>query len=134
MQSSCNAIGGSEDGPPLEQCEGTELVPVNATQSSIYHADEDMLGAGNCIDGSTCTDERYEICHTNRDTKPWIAIDYGTSVTVQRVQLWSVGNQYAHRTRNLDIRIADEVPTSSDQMFSGGHLLGHFVGPATVEQ
>ena len=114
-------------------------MPVNATQSSVWgHNDVDQFGAGNCIDGGTCNDNSphglYAICHTDKVAAPWIAIDYGTSVTVQRVEIFNIGTRYGLRTRNLDIRISDELPTSADQMFSGGHLLGHFAGPATRSQ
>ena len=99
-----------------------ELEPVTATLSSTY-----WLGA-NCIDGTGAS------CHTNNDATPWIAIDYGTRVIVERVEIFNRGDCCGERTRNVDIRISDELPTSGDQMFSGGHLLGHFAGPATNGQ
>ena len=38
----------------------------------------------------------------------------------------------AHRLKNVDVRVADERPKSDsgNEMFTGGHLLGHFKGPA----
>ena len=112
-------------------------MPVNATQSSVYHDDADQFGAGNCIDGGTCNDNSphglYAICHTDKVAAPWIAIDYGTSVTVQRVEIFNRGGA-GQRTRNVDVRISNMLPTSGSQMFSGGTLLGHFAGPATNGQ
>ena len=101
-------------------------MPVNATQSSDYG----RYVAGYCIDGDT----GGTICHTGRDAAPWIAIDYGTRVIVERVELFNRADCCGERTRNVDVRISDELPTSGSQMFSGGTLLGHFAGPATNGQ
>ena len=76
----------------------------------------------------------HGLCHTNNDAKPWIAVDYGTRVIVERVELFNRADAVGSRTRNVDVRISDELPTSGDQMFSGGTLLGHFAGPGTDGQ
>ena len=110
---------------------------MTATQSSTYENDVNKFGAGNCIDGNTDSDRgpdgRFAICHTNGDATPWVAIDYGTSVTVQRVEIFNRGGA-GQRTRNVDVRISNMLPTSGSQMFSGGTLLGHFAGPAVNGQ
>jgi len=121
-----------------------ELEPVSATQSSILEGwgDPHQYEAGNCIDGDTGgvrPDGQYKLCHTNDkttndDATPWIAIDYGTSVTVQKVEIFNREDDGGESTRNVDVRISDELPTSGSQMFSGGILLGHFAGPATNGQ
>ena len=95
---------------------------MTATLSSTYYS------GANCIDGTGA------MCHTNNDATPWIAIDYGTRVIVERVEIINRGDCCGDRTRNVDVRISDELPTSGDQMFSGGSLLGHFAGPATNGQ
>ena len=104
---------------------GFELEPVSASQSS-------GVGWGGaakqCIDGAGTN------CHTGNDATPWLAIDYGTSVTVQRVEIFNRRDCCGQRTRNVDVRISDELPTSASQMFSGGTLLGHFAGPGTNGQ
>ena len=109
---------------------GVELEPVTATLSSLYRGSP----GSRCIDGNT----QGTLCHTQEglgDPLPWIAIDYGTTVSVGRVELFNRGDCCGDRTRNVDVRIADELPTSgSTQMFSGGSLLGHFAGPGTDGQ
>ena len=114
-----------------------ELEPVTATLSSISSTYGELAGA-NCIDGNTApvsTMPLGGICHTeNGEAKPWIAIDYGTRVIVERVEIFNRGDCCGDRTRNVDVRISDELPTSGDQMFSGGTLLGHFAGPGTNGQ
>ena len=109
-----------------------ELEPVTATLSSTYHS---SYGASNCIDGNTApvsTMPLGGICHTeNGEAKPWIAIDYGTRVIVERVEIFNRADGSGSRARNVDVRISDELPTSGDQMFSGGTLLGNFAGPGT---
>ena len=108
-----------------------------ATQSSTYSNDADQFGAGKCIDGNTGSDlgpdGRYAICHTNHDTAPWLAIDYGTSVTVQRVEIFNRGTN-GQRTQNIEVRISNKLPASGTRMFSDGALLGFFGGPATNGQ
>ena len=94
---------------------------MTATLSSTYY------------DGANCIDGTGAMCHTNNDATPWIAIDYGTRVIVERVEIFN-RDGFEDRTRNVDVRISDELPTSGSQMFSGGTLLGHFAGPATDGQ
>ena len=111
---------------------------MTATQSSTHRNDDHKFGAGNCIDGVTDSDigpdGHYAICHTSHgDVKPWFAIDYDTSVAVQRVEIFNRGD-YGGRTRNVEVRISNELPTSSSEMFSGGNLLGSFAGPAVDGQ
>ena len=120
---------------------GVELEPLTASQSSTLAGDAHQFGAANCIDGESRDvdhgpDGIRSICHTNDEATPWIAIDYGTLVTVQRVEIFNRPGaaEYGSRTRNVDVRISDELPTSGSQMFSGGTLLGHFAGPGTDGQ
>ena len=111
-----------------------ELEPVTATLSSTWRTGYE---AGNCIDGNTApvsTLPHGGICITNSEATPWIAIDYGTRVIVERVEIFNRVEVYGQRTRNVDVRISDELPTSGNQMFSGGTLLGYFAGPATNGQ
>ena len=98
---------------------------LSSTSSNYGH-----YVAGNCIDGDT----GGTICHTGGDATPWIAIDYGTRVIVERVELFNRADCCEERTRNVDVRISDELPTSGRQMFSGGTLLGRFVGPGSNGQ
>ena len=79
------------------------------------------------------TDGIRSICHTNDDATPWIALDFGSSVTIQRVEIFN-RPYYGSRTKNVDVRISDELPSSRSKMFSGGVPLGHFTGPATDGQ
>ena len=110
---------------------------MTATQSSTYENDVNKFGAGNCIDGNTDSDRgpdgRFAICHTNHDTAPWLAIDYGTSVTVKRVEIFNRGTN-GQRTRNIEVRISNKLPASGIRMFSDGALLGFYGGPATNGQ
>ena len=88
--------------------------------------------AGNCIDGDT--GGRDTLCHSYGGATPWIAVDYGTRVSVQKVEIFNRADCCGDRTRNVDVRLSDELPTSGSQMFSGGTLLGHFAGPGTNGQ
>ena len=110
-----------------EQLPGEQLQPVTATQSSMFQT----FRAGNCIDGRIIDGD---VCHTLGDATPWFAIDFGTSVSVQRVEIFNRPDCCGDRTRNVDVRISDELPTSASEMFSGGTLLGHFAGPGAIGQ
>ena len=74
------------------------------------------------------------MCHTQPEPSPWLAIDYGTTVLVKRVEIFNRDDCCGDRTKNVDVRVADELPTSASQMFSGGSLLGHFAGPGADGQ
>ena len=114
----------------------SELQPVAANLSSTRRGGYE---ASKCIDGRTdfsddWTLEDPDLCHTKDEPTPWLAIDYGKNVTVERVELFNRHHCCGERTRNVDIRISDELPTSGSQMFSGGNLLGHFAGPGSDGQ
>ena len=113
---------------------------MTATLSSTL-LDDNNFGAAKCIDGNTeGPDEGLldgtsdDLCHTEEELTPWIAIDYGTTVIVERVEIFNRRYCCGERTQNVDVRISEELPTSGSQMFSGGPLLGSFAGPATDGQ
>ena len=113
---------------------GAELLqPITATLSSQHG----VFPATKCIDGDTEGPAKEgNMCHDDDpyERAPWLAIDYGTSVTVKRVEIFNRDDCCGDRTKNVDVRVADELPTSASQMFSGGSLLGQFAGPATNGQ
>ena len=76
------------------------------------------------------------MCHSgDSEQSPWLAIDYGISVQVERVEIFNREDEpNGERTKNVEVRISYELPTSASQMFSGGSLLGQFAGPATNGQ
>ena len=112
------------------------MEPVGAILSSTFNSN---FEAEKCIDGDTDGPDAVPgvggfICHTEEEPTPWIAIDYGATVTVQRVEIFNRRQCCGNRTRNIDVRISDELPASGIHMFSGGHLLGHFAGPGSDGQ
>jgi len=115
------------------------LYPVTATQSSTWQDDTydgTELIATKCVDGNiegqSVADQN--MCHTKNEPSPWLAIDYGTPVTVNRVEIFNREDCCGDRTKNIDVRVSNELPTSAIEMFSGGSPLGHFAGPATNGQ
>ena len=122
---------------------GDKLEPVAATLSSTLDTHPiwnnlGSFGAAHCIDGNRggpeIVDNVAHFCHTKGEPAPWLGIEYGTRVTVQKVEIFTRNGCCGEATRNVDVRIADELPTSASQMFSGGSLLGHYPGPATHGQ
>jgi len=114
---------------------GVELEPVSATLSSTLWGSRSDVRAARCIDGDVGDDKgsdgRWAICHTNKEHAPWLAIDYGTQVRVARVEIFNRRGCCGSRTRNVDVRVANQLPTSGRELFSGGTQLGsRFVGPA----
>ena len=94
--------------------------------------------ADKCIDGIINYKQRdeYDLCQTEEQLAPWLSLDFGekAKVAVERVFLYSRHDNYYHRTRNVTIRISDELPTTGEEEFTGGELLGTFEGPATRKQ
>ena len=74
------------------------------------------------------------MCHTQPEPSPWLAIDYGTTVAVKRVDIFNRGDCCGDRTKSVDVRVSNVLPSTASQMFSGGSLLGHFAGPGTNRQ
>ena len=70
------------------------------------------------------------MCHTKcNDNAPWIALEFSGPVKVTKVVIYNRDDGYGSRFRNVEVRLADELPTSGDQMYNGGQLLGTFAGP-----
>ena len=81
--------------------------------------------ATNCIDGNKTA--LSTMCHDSCLKKaPWIALLFYGPVEVSRVDIY---NYMASITRNVEIRLSDELPVSADQMYAGGQLFGTFQGP-----
>ena len=112
------------------------LQPVTATQSSTHAG----FSASKCIDGditgpdSGFDDRGDDLCHTNEEPAPWIALDFGKTVVVNRVEIFNRALCCGDRTRNVDVHISNQLPTSSREMLFDDTLFGHFAGPATNGQ
>ena len=73
-------------------------------------------------------------CHTVNDRYPWLALYYGKTYAIQTVQIFNRYDCCGERTRNVEVRVSEELPTTDNQKFSGGSLLGTFPGPGTNGQ
>ena len=58
-------------------------------------------------------DIRGQICQTKNEPAPWIAIDYGTTVTVQRVEIFNRRGCCEQRTQNVEVVVLNELQTSA---------------------
>ena len=85
------------------------------------------LLAENCIDGGVSG--RLSMCHTESEKAPWLALDFGAQVAVEKVVLNNRNKGFPERLRNAEVRVADQLLDSGQQMFTGGQLLGTFAGP-----
>ena len=119
---------------------GDQLSPVSATLSSTYTYHGNQLAASNCIDGDTGRDYVWttwihgyvlRICHTTHEPYPWLAIDYGKTFAIDRVEIFNRRGCCWSRCRNVEVRVSEELPTSGSQKFFGGSLLGSYTGPAS---
>ena len=122
----------------------TKLLPVAVLQSSIYDCSSRSVDCGTwkCIDGLTNDD----LCHTNAEPAPWLALDFGeeAQVSVEKTVLLNRKDQSWNRTRNIEVWLADEIPTTAMKPLAStdgstltdvdGHMLGTFEGPATSGQ
>ena len=76
------------------------------------------------------------MCHSKKELAPWLALDYGKDarVSVEKVVLFNRADGSEHRTKNVEVRLANELPASGMKMFTGGELLGTFKGPGAMGQ
>ena len=105
------------------------LVPYVAVMSSEHT----IFVASRCIDGVT-RGVRSNVCHTLKEQAPWLLLDFQNRVEVTRVDIYNRADCCGERTRNLIVRLTDEVPTTGSTMYTGGQLLGTFQGPGTNGQ
>ena len=100
------------------------MLPTNAHMSTVVNNNN---AATNCIDGR----KTYGMsCHSNcNETAPWLALEFPDPVKVTRVDIYNRRGEHGARTKNLEVRLTNDLPTSGDQMYTGGELLGTFVGP-----
>ena len=109
------------------------LLPATAFMSSVYiPVNGADFSAGKCIDGVT-NGPIEDVCHTKREKAPWFAIKFGNeeTVSIETMILFSRADSGFRRTKGVKIHLANELPQSSEQLFTGGDLLGTFEGPAT---
>jgi len=108
------------------------LQPVAASVPSNYSTWQ--YQADKCIDGDIDGDSgggqpQYSgnMCHTKGERSSWLAIDYGTPVIVQRVEIFNRDDCCGGRTKNVEVWI-------SNHLLKTRNLLGTFVGPAADGQ
>ena len=81
------------------------------------------------------TDDEDDICVTHSlEAAPWLALEFHDKVVVTRVEIYNRADAHGDRTRNLEVRLTEELPTSRNTMYTGGQLLGTFKGPGTNGQ
>ena len=112
-----------------------ELRPVAALLSSTYMAGT----AEKCIDGITNGPDKSpdgDMCHTQQEAAPWVALDfgYGIKVSVEKVVIVNRRHCCYDRTRNIEIRLSDELPINATEMFASGNLLATYPGPGGSRQ
>jgi hypothetical protein len=91
--------------------------------------------ADNCINGNTEESSDSNMCMTGKEDVPWLALDFGQQVDVRHVTIYNrKDGTGGERFRNAEVRVMDHLPTNGPEMFTGGHLLGTFQGPATNGQ
>ena len=109
------------------------MLPISAHLSTTY-------GTHGKFDGNKCIDgiptRSGSLCHSKKELAPWLALDYGKDarVSVEKVVLFNRADGSWHRTRNVEVRLTNELPTSGKNVFTGGELLGTFKGPGTKGQ
>ena len=117
-----------------------QLKPIKAFMSSTHTKFKAEL----CINGKDDGPDEGnnpDMCSTQdtwggkkADPAPWIALDFGSQVSVGKVVLANRINCCGDRTSKVEVRLSDELPTDGKSMFTSGHLLGKFAGPGTNGQ
>ena len=95
-----------------------------ASSQSLYVGNS----ADKCIDGITngLKGKTDDLCQTNCNMTPWLALVFGSEfrVSVQKVVLANSDNSsLAARTRNVNVWLANVLPTLAAILFESGSLL-----------
>ena len=119
-------------GQPPVKLQVPDLVRPNSECN--IHQSTWQYQADKCIDGDIDGDSgggqpQYSgnMCHTKGERSSWLAIDYGTPVIVQRVEIFNRDDCCGGRTKNVEVWI-------SNHLLKTRNLLGTFVGPAADGQ
>jgi hypothetical protein len=99
---------------------GSILRPLTANMSSQDGSDT----AVKCHDGIKIGSD---ICATKAEVAPWLALDFGYPVEVTRVVVHTGPDD--SQMKNLVVRLTDTLPSTSDNPYTGGTLLGGLPGP-----
>lgn len=109
-----------------------KVTPIGITMSSS-HSDH---GPENCIDG--VTDDLTNFCRTDDEGMendrparlPWLAVNIPRSI-VQCVKIYNrIGDgDFADLTRNLNVWVTYQPPSTTRAEFNHGKLLASFPGP-----
>jgi len=123
-------------------CFGDKLEPKEAFLSSTYKSQHGIeFEAKFCIDGKDDGPEdtkgvtEPDMCHggtrgTGGEKAPWFAIDYGDEGKVAVGKVVIVNRKVAgKRAKLIKVRVSDELPTSGEELFTGGTLLAEWEGP-----
>ena len=110
--------------------------------SSTFVRSSDKIGykAELCIngkdDGPDQGKKNPDMCASKQDLVPWIALDFGEEIQVSVGKVVIVNRiDCCHaRTKNLEVRLTNELPADGKSLFTGGQLLGTFDGPGTKGQ
>ena len=86
-----------------------------------------------CIDGVK-DGGSSDICHTQSESAPWLAIEFDKKVSVSKVVIYNRKDGSGERLRNVEVRVTNVLPTSGSTRFTGGQLLGTFDGPGSNGQ
>ena len=120
------------EGPPTQLSPAAAFMsskPQNAYNSQRFPAEK-------CIDGQIenlgFSDPKFSLCHTRIEKAPWLAIDYGANVAVEQVVIYNRGDCCETYFKNAEIWLADKIPTSGAEKFTGGKLLATFAGPGAL--
>ena len=109
----------------------TTWVPdlLHPNSECAIHQSTWQYQADKCIDGNIdgVSGIGGNMCQSKEERSPWLAIDYGTPVIVQRVEIFNRDDCCGGRTKNVEVWI-------SNHLLRTRNLLGTFVGPATDGQ
>ena len=113
--------------------EAVAAVMSSNRESSVADASQ-IYPPSMCIDGvdsgfNDGISGDMNLCHTLAEIAPWLALDFGSPVTVGKVVLVNRINCCGERLRNAEVRVSDQLPLSGTEMFTGGEMLGTFTGP-----
>jgi len=105
-----------------------EITPLDIKMSSTYKY---VLFASYCIDGST-TNEKVCATDVNGGTFPWITLVIPRSI-VRKVRITNPDvEQWSDNMENMKIWVGNDFPSSPNEEYTGGALMGTFKGPGKL--
>jgi len=121
-------------GPPAGPMTISLVSKGQPTTSSSQHGSVSQMGPQNAVDGNPDNDYTKNSCtHTGGGGGEWWQVDLGSSMNIDHVKLYNIGNANWSRLKNVEIRVSDVPMTGGRGIPAQGERCGNVLTQAEAQ-